>query len=118
MSLAVAIQMDPIETVDIAADSTFALALEAQARGHGLYHYLPQQLSFRNGRVYAHARPLTVRPTEGEMVALFAPDLQRARAREQPPVAKREVLRQIVEQRMPPLLRLVENAQSRIFTSH
>ncbi len=40
MSLAVAIQMDPFENVDIDADSTFALAMEAQARGHGLYHYL------------------------------------------------------------------------------
>ena len=70
MSLAVAIQMDPIESVDIAADSTFAMALEAQARGHGLYHYLPQHLSFRNGRVYAHARPLTVRPTRGDHFAL------------------------------------------------
>ena len=40
MSLAVAIQMDPIEGVDIDADSTFALALEAQKRGHGLFHYM------------------------------------------------------------------------------
>ena len=70
MSLAVAIQMDPIESVDIAADSTFAMALEAQARGHGLYHYLPQHLSFRNGRVYAHARPLAVRPVEGDHFTL------------------------------------------------
>ena len=45
MSLAVAIQMDPIDAIDIEADSTFVLALEAQARGHRLYHYLPQQLS-------------------------------------------------------------------------
>ena len=57
MSLAVAIQMDPIEGIDIDADSTFALALEAQRRGHGLYHYLPQDLSLRDGRVYARARP-------------------------------------------------------------
>ncbi len=70
MSLAIAIQMDPIETVNIAADSTFALALEAQARGHGLYHYLPQHMSFRNGRVYAHARPLTVRPVSGDHFTL------------------------------------------------
>ncbi len=42
MGLAVAIQMDPIDTINIDADSTFALALEAQARGHALYHYLPQ----------------------------------------------------------------------------
>lgn len=41
MPLNVAIQMDPIETVDIDADSTFAMALEAQQRGHRLWHYLP-----------------------------------------------------------------------------
>ena len=56
MSLAVAIQMDPFESVDIDTDSTFALAMEAQARGHGLYHYLPQDMSLRDGRVYARAR--------------------------------------------------------------
>ena len=42
MGLTVALQMDPIEGVNIDADSTFALALEAQARGHRLYHYLPR----------------------------------------------------------------------------
>jgi len=57
MSLAVAIQMDPFEGIDITADSTFALATEAHGRGHGLYHYLPQQLSLRDGRVYARVRP-------------------------------------------------------------
>ena len=57
MSLAVAIQMDPFEGIDITADSTFALAMEAHGRGHGLYHYLPQQLSLRDGRVYARVRP-------------------------------------------------------------
>ena len=56
MSLAVAIQMDPFESVDIDADSTFALAMEAKRRGHGLYHYLPQDMSLRDGRVYARMR--------------------------------------------------------------
>ncbi len=61
MSLAVAIQMDPIDAIDIDGDSTFALALEAQARGHGLFHYLPQDLALREGRVIAKARPVEVR---------------------------------------------------------
>src|SRR5713226_7162541 len=60
MGLAVAIQMDPIDTINIDADSTFALALEAQRRGHGLYHYLPQALTLRDGRLYASGRPLEV----------------------------------------------------------
>ena len=42
MALTVAIQMDPIERIDIAGDSTFALALEAQARGHKLLYYGPR----------------------------------------------------------------------------
>ena len=66
MSLAVAIQMDPIEDVDVNADSTFMLALEAQARGHKLFHYLPRELSLQHGRVTARARPLTVRSVQGE----------------------------------------------------
>jgi len=56
MGLAVAIQMDPIDTINIDADSTFALALEAQARAHALYHYLPQALTLRDGRLYAPCR--------------------------------------------------------------
>ena len=59
MSLAVAIQMDPLETINIDTDTTFALALEAQRRGHGLYHYLPRELTYRSGRVVARARPFS-----------------------------------------------------------
>ena len=69
MSLAVAIQMDPLEGVDIDADTTFALALEAQARGHGLFHYLPTQLSWRQGRVIARARPFQLRRERGRHVS-------------------------------------------------
>jgi glutathione synthase len=60
MGLAIAIQMDPIDSINIDADSTFALALEAQARGHALYHYLPQALTLRDGRLYARGRSLEV----------------------------------------------------------
>jgi glutathione synthase len=60
MGLAVAIQMDPIDTINIDADSSFALALEAQARGHAMFHYLPDALSLRDGRLYARGRPLEV----------------------------------------------------------
>ena len=60
MSLAVAIQMDPIDTINIDADSTFALALEGQARGHALFHYLPQALTLRDGRLFARGRKLEV----------------------------------------------------------
>jgi glutathione synthase len=65
MGLAVAIQMDPIDTINIDADSTFALALEAQTRGHALYHYLPQALTLRDGRLFARGRQLEVRRQHG-----------------------------------------------------
>ncbi len=65
MSLAVAIQMDPIETIDISADSTFMLAMEAQARGHTLYHYLPSDLAFRDGKLFARSRAIEVRREVG-----------------------------------------------------
>ena len=74
MSLKVAIQMDPIEGIDINADSTFVLALEAQKRGHVLYHYLPQDLSFRAGKVTARARALEVRRLEGDHYTMGAPE--------------------------------------------
>ncbi len=70
MSLLVAIQMDPIDAIDISADSTFVLALEAQKRGHSLYHYLPQDLALTNGRIMAGARPLQVRRVDGDHFTL------------------------------------------------
>ncbi len=70
MTLTVAIQMDPIETIDIDADSTFVLALEAQKRGYALYHYLPHHLTFVRGRVMAKARALEVRREKGNHCSL------------------------------------------------
>ena len=72
MSLNVAVQMDPIEGIKIAGDSSFALMLKAQERGYALYHYLPQDLSWRGGRVIAHARPVSVRRVEGDHYTLGA----------------------------------------------
>ncbi len=74
MTLAAAIQMDPIETIDIDADSTFALALEAEKRGHDLYHYLPRDLTYDRGRVLAKARPLQVRREKGNHATLGSPE--------------------------------------------
>ncbi len=75
MSLAVAIQMDPMDSIDIAGDSTFALALEGQARGHALFHYLPSEISMRDGRIVAHARALEVRPEAGNHFTLGVAEL-------------------------------------------
>ncbi len=68
MSLAVAFQMDPMESVDIDADTSFAMALEAQRRGHGLFHYGPRDLSYRHGRVVARARPMDLSRSAGDHV--------------------------------------------------
>jgi glutathione synthase len=57
--------MDPIGSVNIDADSTFRLALEAQARGHALFHYTPDRLTFREGRVVARGWPVEVRRERG-----------------------------------------------------
>ena len=65
MAYAVGIQMDPIDSIDIDADSTFAMALEAQNRGHGLFYYLPGDLGMRDGRVFAHGRALTLARKKG-----------------------------------------------------
>ena len=70
MSLTVAIQMDPIDDIDIDGDSTFVLALEAQKRGHALYHYLPRHMSLFDGRLTARARPLEVRREKGNHATL------------------------------------------------
>jgi glutathione synthase len=72
MSLAVALQMDPIESVSIDGDSSFVLALEAQRRGHSLWHYLPTDLALDRGRLFATARPLTVRRVKGDHFTLGA----------------------------------------------
>jgi glutathione synthase len=65
MALKVAFQMDPIEGVDIDADSTFRLAEAAQARGHALWVYGPDKLVWRDGGAWAHARPVEVRRERG-----------------------------------------------------
>jgi glutathione synthase len=55
--------MDPLESINIAGDSSFAIMLSAQARGHQLFHYLPQDLTYENGRLYAGAHPVAVQRT-------------------------------------------------------
>src|ERR1700755_2826207 len=88
MTLRVAVQMDPIERINIRGDSTFALLLEAQQRGHSLAYYTPDRLGVRGragvaavdrralrGReVFATVRPLQVRDTVGDHATLGAPE--------------------------------------------
>ena len=69
MSLTVAVQMDPLDSINIAGDSTFALMLSAQDRGHRLFHYAAEDLNYRDGRVWAKAEPVTVQRVVGDHYA-------------------------------------------------
>ncbi|MDN2578722.1 glutathione synthase [Aquibium sp. ELW1220] len=70
MSLRIAVQMDHVATVSIAGDTTFALSLEAQRRGHELFHYTPDKLSLRDGKAFAWAEPMQVRDVRGDHYSL------------------------------------------------
>jgi len=73
MHLSVAVQMDPIERINIRGDSTFALLLEAQERGHALAYYTADQLAMVDGRVFSRVRPLEIRDREGDHFTLGEP---------------------------------------------
>ena len=66
MSLRVAVQMDPLESINIAGDSSFALMLSAQARGHRLWHYDVRSIAWENGRITAWAAPVRVQRVVGD----------------------------------------------------
>jgi glutathione synthase len=73
MTLKVAVQMDPIERINIRGDSTFALLLEAQQRGHAIAYYTPDRLALRGANVMAVVRPLKVRDRQGDHFTLGEP---------------------------------------------
>ena len=70
MSLRVAVQMDPLEGIAIEGDSTFAIMLGAQRRGHSLFYYRAEDLSWTDGRLWTMAWPVTVRPVMGDHFTL------------------------------------------------
>ncbi|WP_326522804.1 glutathione synthase [Sphingomonas sp.] len=73
MTLTVAVQMDPLDAINIAGDSTFALMLSAQARGHRLFHYAAEDLNYSAGKVWARAHPVMVRRVDGDHFAFGDP---------------------------------------------
>ncbi|MGA1612444.1 MAG: glutathione synthase, partial [Lutimaribacter sp.] len=66
----IAFQMDPIGPINIEADSTFRIALEAQARGHELFYYTPDRLAYQEGRITARGWPLRVQRVAGAHYSL------------------------------------------------
>src|SRR5205809_5060754 len=66
MSLRIAVQMDPLESINISGDSTFAIMLKAQELGHKLFHYLAEDLTWQDGRLYAGAHEVGVQAIAGD----------------------------------------------------
>jgi len=75
MSLKVAVQMDPLGSINVEGDSTFAIMLSGQARGHELYHYAPEALSWHEGRLWTMANPVTVQRVAGDHYRFGAPEI-------------------------------------------
>ena len=73
MSLRVAVQMDPLEKINISGDSTFAIMLKAQELGHALHYYEPEALSYAEGRLWTMGYPVTVQPVPGDHYSLGQP---------------------------------------------
>jgi glutathione synthase len=73
MKLNVAVQMDPIARINIRGDSTFAMLLEAQKRGHSISYYTPDRLAQRGRDIFASVQPLQVRDVEGDHYTLGEP---------------------------------------------
>ena len=73
MGLNIAFQMDHIKTLSISGDTTFALCLEAQKRGHNIFHYTPEKLTYDNGKVTSLIEPLMVRDEEKNHFKLGKP---------------------------------------------
>ncbi|MDR6664691.1 glutathione synthase [Rhizobium sp. 1399] len=70
----VAVQMDHVSGINIAGDSTFAMSIEAQARGYKLFHYTPDRLSFRDDKLFAAVEPMVLREVKGDHYELGAPE--------------------------------------------
>src|SRR5438309_603969 len=75
MNLRVAVQMDPLESINISGDSTFAIMLKAQELGHQLYHYTPDALSYSEGRVWTMGFPVNVQRVEGDHYSFGEPSI-------------------------------------------
>ena len=70
----VAVQMDHVSGINIAGDSTFAMSLEAQLRGYKLFHYTPDRISMRDGRIFATVEPMELRDIKGDHYTLGEPE--------------------------------------------
>ena len=115
MSLRVAIQMDPVESIDIRGDTSFALGLEAQNRSHELYYYLPDSLTLTKGRPEAVCRTLVLRDTvgdhftAGESVRLDLSTFEVILMRQDPPFDMAYITATHLLEMLPPTTMVVNN---------
>ena len=118
MSLNIAFQMDHIETLSISGDTTFALCLEAQKRGHKIFHYTPDQLTYKNGKVTSIIEPLKVMDDEGKHFNLGNPfetdfiDIDFVLMRQEPPFNMHYITYTHILEHLPENVRVINNPVS------
>ena len=118
MSLNIAFQMDHIETLSISGDTTFALCLEAQKRGHKIFHYTPDQLTYKNGKVTSIIEPIKVMDDEGNHFNLGNPfetdfiDIDFVLMRQEPPFNMHYITYTHILEHLPENVRVINNPVS------
>ena len=115
MSLNVAFQMDHIDTLSISGDTTFALCLEAQKRGHKIFHYTPDKLSYKNGKTTSLIEPLQVMDDEDNHFTLGKPfetdflDIDFVLMRQEPPFNMNYITYTHLLEHLPKNTRIINN---------
>lgn len=115
MSLNVAFQMDHIETLSISGDTTFALCLEAQKRGHKIFHYTPDKLTYKNGKTLSLVEPLQVMDDEDNHFTLGKPfetdflDIDFVLMRQEPPFNMNYITYTHLLEHLPKNTRIINN---------
>lgn len=115
MSFNVAFQMDHIETLSISGDTTFALCLEAQKRGHKIFHYTPDKLTYKNGKTTSLIEPLQVMDDEDNHFTLGKPfetdflDIDFVLMRQEPPFNMNYITYTHLLEHLPKNTRVINN---------
>ena len=115
MSLNVAFQMDHIDTLSISGDTTFALCLEAQKRGHKIFHYTPDKLTYKNGKTLSLVEPLQVMDDEDNHFTLGKPfetdflDIDFVLMRQEPPFNMNYITYTHLLEHLPKNTRVINN---------
>ena len=118
MSLNIAFQMDHIKTLSISGDTTFALCLAAQERGHKIFHYTPDQLTYNNGKVTSLVEPLKVMDDIENHFNLGDPfetdflDMDFVLMRQEPPFNMHYITYTHILEHLPKSVRVINNPAS------